>query len=83
MENMVEGMNWIKHKDSTILARIKVRLKLGVRHPSCATSVVMLGHILGDKQNVLHTKKNVETVDVKTILQDAAKVQLKRDPRVV
>ena len=68
---------------STILARIKVRLKLGVRHPSCATSVAILGHILGGKQNVLHTKKNVETVDVKTILQDAAKVQLKRDLKVV
>ena len=83
LENIVIGVNWIKHESRTILARINVRLKLEVGHPSRATSVAMLGHILGGKQNALHTKKNVETVDVKTILRDAAKVQLKRDRKVV
>ena len=58
------GMSWTKHKSRTILARIKVRLKLEVGHPNCATSVVMLGHIFGGKQNALHIKN----VDVKTIL---------------
>ena len=66
-------MNWIKHKSRAILARIAVRLTLEVGHPNCATSVVMLGHILGRNQNALHTEKNAETVDVRTILRDTAK----------
>ena len=81
LENIVTGMNWIKHKNRTIPARIKVRLKLEVGHSNCATSVVMLGHILGGKQNVLHAKRNIETVDVKAIFARCCKSAAEKRPK--